>query len=164
VSTGEELRTTYWANGSLIAGEYEKICWLLRDVTMMKRLAELERSGRPKPAGWFALAAIDVDLLDVLYALNAWLNLHGVNKPLQILSGFRHMVTNSALEGAAQLSEHTRGAAADLHVPGIQVQDLGQFGQWLGGGGVGFYPSRGFLHLDSGRVRTWSGSQSRRRR
>ena len=25
----------------------------------------------------------------------------------------------------------------------------------LQGGGVGFYPSKGFIHVDSGRLRTW---------
>lgn len=163
-ATGEQVRCTYWADGQVRAREYEQVCWLLRDVRMTSALEDRARSGQRTPQGWYGYAAIDVNLLDVLYALSAWLDLFGKSAPLQILSGFRHPVTNSATEGAARSSEHTRGAAADIHVAGVSVEALGRFGQWLGAGGVGFYPSRGFLHLDSGRVRSWSDKPSGARR
>lgn len=161
--TGEQIRCTYWRDGQVVRSEYERLCWFMRDARMMDNIERSRRAGRAAPASWYGYAAIDMDLLDVLYALQAWLRWFKIEQSLTLLSGFRHPVTNAATEGAAQMSMHTLGQAADIHITGVSAEQVGKFGVWLGGGGVGFYPGRGFSHFDSGRVRSWGESQRKRR-
>ena len=66
-------------------------------------------------------------------------------------------ITIEATEGASQNSKHPRGEAWDGHIDGISTTALAQFGAYLSGGGVGFYQRKNFVHLDSGRLRSWRG-------
>jgi uncharacterized protein YcbK (DUF882 family) len=47
------------------------------------------------------------------------------------------------------------GKAVDIRVPGVKLDDLRAAATWLKLGGVGFYPSSNFVHVDTGRVRYW---------
>lgn len=47
------------------------------------------------------------------------------------------------------------GKATDIMVPGVTLDRLHGAALALGGGGVGFYPRDGFVHVDTGRVRHW---------
>jgi uncharacterized protein YcbK (DUF882 family) len=40
-------------------------------------------------------------------------------------------------------------------VPGVSLERLHGAALALGGGGVGYYPRDGFVHVDSGPVRRW---------
>lgn len=154
-ATGEEFKGVYWRSGRLQQQAYEQLCWILRDVQMQKSLDALWGRGRPIPRDLYALMGMSVTLLDILYALSAWLDVHKVSRPITVNSGFRHPRTNAALEGAARNSLHQLGRAADLVIPGIHPAAVSRFGAWLQGGGVGIYTARGFIHLDDGRIRTW---------
>lgn len=156
-ATGEEIRTTYWANGQLVQDAYTKISWFMRDVQMERRLAQYTEAGRPPPAGWFSGIGMSPVLLDILYATNGWLDHFGLSRALVLTSGHRHRVTNSATEGAARNSLHVLGRAGDIIIPGVSATSVSRYGVWLSAGGVGFYPSKGFTHVDDGRLRTWRG-------
>lgn len=154
-ATGEQIRLTYWANGQLIHGEYERACWFMRDVQMQARIDSLIASGRAVPSNWYAWLGMSQRLLDILYALGAWLEWYRIGRPLVLTSAFRHPHTNAGTEGAARNSKHQSGGAADIVVPDVSSDAVGRFGLWLRGGGVGFYPDRNFTHVDDGAVRAW---------
>jgi uncharacterized protein YcbK (DUF882 family) len=82
---------------------------------------------------------------------------YGYKQPLQILSGYRSPQTNENTEGAAKASQHMLGKAIDVRIPGVSAEYLGKLMRWLSRGGVGVYDNRNFVHIDTGRVRTWHG-------
>ncbi|HRE21079.1 MAG TPA: DUF882 domain-containing protein, partial [Rhabdaerophilum sp.] len=57
----------------------------------------------------------------------------------------------------AKESQHMRGNAMDVHIPGVSMARVREIGMRLQRGGVGYYPSAGspFVHLDVGSVRSW---------
>jgi uncharacterized protein YcbK (DUF882 family) len=52
-------------------------------------------------------------------------------------------------------SFHMRGMAIDVSLPGRSVADLRRAALAQQAGGVGYYPSSGFVHVDVGHVRSW---------
>ncbi|WP_039908086.1 DUF882 domain-containing protein [Candidatus Regiella insecticola] len=52
-------------------------------------------------------------------------------------------------------SLHKVGKAADLRIEGISLNHIRQAALRMRAGGVGYYPKSNFLHIDTGRVRTW---------
>lgn len=98
---------------------------------------------------------INVKLLDLLFLIQAWLRINKLPTRILVNSGYRTPRHNASLEGAARQSLHIRGMAADIRIPGVSVERLGKLVRAIGAGGVGFYPSKGFIHVDVGRVRTW---------
>ena len=131
----------YWANGKYIPDGYARLCWLLRDVRA-KRAVQM-----------------DPTLLNVLTGIQAYYYAYGVKGPLIVTSGFRTLETNEKLvgEGAARNSMHLYGRAVDITLPGVPVEHLGRVKQYLHAGGLGFYPNKHFIHVDTGRARTWRG-------
>lgn len=155
--SGQEIRATYWARGRLVQPEYERLCYFMRDLRMQYRIDAALRSGRALPAGWYSVIGMSPAMLDVLYAVGAWLDVHDMGRALIVTSAFRHPLTNAAIEGAARNSLHQRGGACDIVVPDVSSVQVGKFGVWLRGGGVGFYPGKRFTHVDDGRLRAWRG-------
>lgn len=138
-ATGEEQRVVYWANGGYLTDGYQQACYLLRDVR-----ANLT-------------VAMDPVLLDILRGMQGWLEAHGISKPLMLNSGYRSPKTNRETEGASRTSQHVAGKAADIWIPDVPADYLGKLAQYFQGGGVGFYASKSFIHVDSGRLRVWKG-------
>ena len=58
-------------------------------------------------------------------------------------------------EGVARRSFHMAGRAIDIRIQKKESVDVQKAALTLGGGGVGYYPSSNFVHLDTGPVRTW---------
>jgi uncharacterized protein YcbK (DUF882 family) len=137
-STGEQVRAVYWADGQLVLNGYVQICQLLRDVQ----------------AG--SVVQFDLVTLDIARGIYGWLLGNGIDRPIIINSGYRTARTN-ATEGGVRNSFHTRAQALDLRIEGVSPEQVGRFGLYLAGGGVGFYPGKNFTHLDRGRVRAWVG-------
>jgi uncharacterized protein YcbK (DUF882 family) len=50
---------------------------------------------------------------------------------------------------------HMDGKAIDIRMPGVELTSLLKAAKVLKGGGVGFYGSSNFVHMDVGRVRYW---------
>jgi len=135
--TGERAELFYWANGGINYDHFRLASYLLRDVRQQRMIN------------------IDIELLDLMAAVQAWLTYFGYRSPMLVTSGFRTSRTNSSLEGAAKNSMHLHGRAVDFTVPGLNVRDVARIASHFQAGGVGIHPSRNFIHLDTGRVRTW---------
>ena len=136
--TGESLKTTYFANGKYIPGALHEINFILRDW----------RQNEVKP--------IDPALLDLLVGIRHRL---ATSQPLQIISGYRSPKTNAMLhfatEGVAVHSLHLDGKAIDICVEGRSLKNVRRAAISMLGGGVGYSPRTGFVHVDTGRLRYW---------
>lgn len=82
-------------------------------------------------------------------------------KSVYVVSAFRHPKYNLLLRKkghqVARDSNHTHGNAVDFYLPGVAVQRLHTWARAQKLGGVGIYLGSGFVHMDTGRVRYWSG-------
>lgn len=83
-------------------------------------------------------------------------------RQIHIISGFRHpkfnlMLTKKGRE-AARDSQHTRSQAIDFTLPGVDAARLYKYALKKWKGGVGYYPVSQFVHLDTGKRRTWKGT------
>lgn len=136
--TDETLRVTYRSGSEYLPTALDQINHLLRDF----------RSGEVQP--------IDPALLDILHALGSSCG----GRTFEIISGFRSPATNAMLKrtrggGVATHSLHMEGRAIDVRLTGVDSARLRDAALDLGLGGVGYYPIEDFVHLDTGRVRTW---------
>jgi len=136
--TGESLDACYFKSGCYDPSALRAINHILRD----------HRSGEVGP--------IDEQLLDLLHALSRRCE-HP--RPFHVISGYRSPETNAALHrcnrGVASQSLHVHGKAIDIRIPGIQTSELRGMALSLAAGGVGYYPTSDFVHVDIGRVRSW---------
>lgn len=137
--TGEKVDAVYFENGAYVPDALNAIDKVLRD----------HRSGEVHP--------MDRGLLDLLSALSGQLE-----RPpgFQVISGFRSPHTNAMLKktgggGVATKSLHMQGKAMDIRVEGVETAALRDAALALKLGGVGYYPSDRFVHVDTGRVRRW---------
>jgi uncharacterized protein YcbK (DUF882 family) len=139
--TGETLKTVYWEGGAYVDDALAEARRVLRDW----------RNGQQHE--------MDPELFDLFHDLRVRLD---VDRPFQIISGYRSPVTNAALHarssGVATHSLHMQGKATDLRVEGVELRHLRRAALDLKRGGVGFYPVSNFVHVDTGRVRQWSGA------
>lgn len=138
--TGESLLTRYFQNGQYVPQALDRLQHLLRD----------HRSGDAHP--------IDPQLFDVLYHVAA----RNDREPhFEVISGYRSPASNEKLRsqsgGVAQRSLHMEGKAIDVRLSGVACAKLRDVALSMGSGGVGYYARSNFVHLDTGRVRAWSG-------
>ena len=101
---------------------------------------------------------IDMDpaLIDILHAI--WQRT-GAASPIHIVSGYRSPATNAYLaatrRGVARNSYHMYGKAADIRLSDVSTYGLREIALSLRAGGVGYYPRSGFVHVDTGPIRSW---------
>jgi len=146
-ASGEKASVLYWKDGEVIDSAYQELCHLLRDV-----------NGK-------AALPIDPKLIETLWASQAFVARYGLDRPLEILSGYRTPASNNRLieQGvpAARQSLHMSGKAADVRIAGLTEEVLGGLVKSFRKGGVGFYyrsgPKGGWIHTDTGLNRTWKG-------
>lgn len=140
IHTGENLSIDYWVEGKYVPDALQNIDHLLRDY----------RNGE--------IHTIDPKLLDLLNLLH---RRTGSNAPFEVISGYRSPATNAMLHerssGVASHSLHMKGMAIDIRLPDRNLKDLHQSALNMQAGGVGYYPSLDFVHVDVGRVRRWGG-------
>jgi uncharacterized protein YcbK (DUF882 family) len=101
----------------------------------------------------------DPRLFDLLYDLTSSLGDSGGE--IDVVCGYRtpwsneFLRTRSAHTGVARNSLHMQAEAIDIRLPGIPTSELRDAALRLHRGGVGYYRSSDFVHVDVGRVRHW---------
>lgn len=137
-----------------------------------ERIAITHRQGDSlsSAANWFMrdhrrgeAANLDPRLMDLLADLQSAIeakypHLAG-NIEYHVISAYRAPETNEGLRstGGSQATQslHMTGQAIDIRVPGLSTAQLRDVAVGLNRGGVGYYPSDRFVHVDTGRVRQW---------
>ena len=137
--TGEKLSLVYAAGQQYMSDALGKLNRFLRD----------HYTGE--------VGVMDPKLFDLLHRVRTEL---GCKQSFQVISGYRCPATNDKLRGkggggVAKRSLHMDGKAIDIRIPGVPLQELRDAALSLKAGGVGYYPSSQFVHLDTGRVRNW---------
>lgn len=139
--TGERLDVTYFENGAYVGDALAEVNHVLRDY----------RTGD--------VHLIEPRLLDLLTALSASLD---TKTAFGVISGYRSPLTNAMLHKesgqVASGSLHMQGQAIDIRLPGVDSATIRDAAQRLAIGGVGYYPTSNFVHVDVGRVRRWEGA------
>jgi uncharacterized protein YcbK (DUF882 family) len=83
----------------------------------------------------------------------------GVSARYEVISGYRAPATNASLHAAghavAEHSQHMEGRAIDVRLKDCPLARLNELALAAKRGGVGYYPRSDFVHLDTGRVRSW---------
>ena len=138
--TGESLVADYFRDGAYCPDSLAALDQLLRD----------HRSGEVAP--------IDRLLFDQLHQLAV---MAGRDARFEVISGYRSPATNAMLNarssGVARRSLHVEGRAIDVRLAGCNCGRLRDLALSMKAGGVGFYGKSDFVHLDTGRVRSWAG-------
>ena len=136
--TGEKLDIAYGKPGLYDKKALDKINYFLRDF----------RTGEVHP--------IDPKLLDILASVREEFGGQGT---FEVISGYRSPTTNQQLRTksskVAKRSLHMDGKAIDIRITGLQTKKIQQCVINMQCGGVGLYTKSDFVHLDTGRVRTW---------
>lgn len=136
--TGESLKAIFAENGRYVPSAMAALSHVLRDY----------RTGDVYP--------MDPLLFEQLHSLQA---LVGKSSAFHVISGYRSPKTNQMLhtnsDGVASRSLHLEGRAIDIRLPGKDLSLLHAAALSMRAGGVGYYPSSDFIHLDTGRVRCW---------
>lgn len=98
---------------------------------------------------------IDIRLVEELDAIEDYFSA----SEIRLISGYRSPERNAAMHrrnrGVANNSLHMDGMAADIEVPGVPAVQLRNFAYSLQDGGVGYYGRKHFVHVDTGKIRTW---------
>lgn len=136
IHTGESLNTVYYTSGRYDYSAIREINYFLRCHYTNK------------------IETIDIKLIDLLSSIQ---NIFGVDKQLQIISGYRSVEYNEYLRNigrkVSKNSLHLLGLAADFTIPNIDNSELFRIAKSFKLGGVGLYPE--FVHIDTGRIRYW---------
>jgi uncharacterized protein YcbK (DUF882 family) len=139
--TGESLELDYFAGGGYLPAALSQLNHVLRD-------------HRTNEEG-----SIDPALFDVLHEVA---QTACADASFEVISGFRSASSNELLRaqgggGVARNSLHLKGMAIDVRLRGVGCSRLKDVALQLARGGVGYYAKSDFVHLDTGRVRTWRG-------
>ena len=137
--TGEHLDVVYRRGDSYDPDALRGINHFLRD----------HRTGDVRP--------YDPEVFDLLHDLTL-----AVGHPegeIDVVCGYRTPWSNEYLRnhghGVARHSLHMQAMAIDIRMPGVPTAALRDAALELHRGGVGYYASSNFVHLDVGRVRRW---------
>jgi len=136
VNTGETFEGTYRDGAGPIPAALEDLTQLLRD-------HHVDKTG-----------PLDIATLDFLAEIMA---ATGQSSAL-ILSAYRTPETNARLArtrfGVAEQSQHMYGRALDVSFD-RRLADARNAARLMRRGGVGWYPTSHFIHIDTGPMRNW---------
>jgi uncharacterized protein YcbK (DUF882 family) len=137
--TGERIDVVYRIGDQYIPSAVAKLDQFLRD----------HRTGDEKD--------YDVKEFDLLHDLMA--RLGHPNGEIDIVCGYRTPWSNNYLRehghGVALHSQHMEAKAIDIRIPGVPTAQVRDAALSMERGGVGYYASSDFVHVDVGRVRRW---------
>ncbi|HYI82702.1 MAG TPA: DUF882 domain-containing protein, partial [Acetobacteraceae bacterium] len=136
--TNESATITFRRNGRYDSDALNQLNWLLRDWRLDKA------------------TKMDPRLFDIVWEVYREV---GAREPVHILSAYRAPETNAMLRrrsrGVSEHSQHMAGKAMDFRLPDVDMGRVRAIAMRLQHGGVGYYPSSGFVHIDAGSVRAW---------
>ncbi len=134
----ETTTVTFKRNGKFIPAGMKKLSYVLRDWRTGDKIR------------------INPKLIDTIWELHKEL---GSTGPVHIVSGYRSPRTNAKLRrrggGQAKRSQHMLGNAMDVRFPGVSTKKLRAAAMKKERGGVGYYASSRFVHVDVAGVRAW---------
>jgi len=134
----DSTTVTFRRNGQYDENALAQLNWFLRDW----------RNDKP--------AKMDPRLFDILWEVYRE---SGSRQPIHIISSYRSPETNAALRrrsgGVAENSQHMLGKAMDIRLPDVPTERLREIAMRMQYGGVGYYASSDFVHVDTGNVRAW---------
>ncbi len=138
LNTGEILETCYFDGKRYINDELQRLNEFCRD----HRLNEVH--------------PMDRRLFDQISQIQ---KLIGTEAEVIVISGYRSPATNASLRNGssrvAKKSMHMEGKAIDFRLDGVKLSTVRDAALSLKAGGVGYYPSSNFIHIDTGAVRSW---------
>ena len=141
VHTEEKLEAVYFEKGEYVPDAVQALDKVLRDY----------RTGD--------VYSMHPDLFDTLADLAAKTE---TKAHFQVISGYRSPKTNAMLHErsgqVAKRSLHMDGKAIDIYLEDVALDRVRAAALDLGRGGVGYYPTSNFVHVDVGPVRRWVGS------
>jgi uncharacterized protein YcbK (DUF882 family) len=136
--TGERATITFWRDGQYDDEALGQLNWFLRDW----------RVNEP--------AKMDPELFNVLWEVYRE---SGSREPINIISAYRSPPTNAMLrhrsKAVSEHSQHMLGKAMDIRLPDVDTARLRGIAMRMQYGGVGYYQSSRFVHVDTGSVRAW---------
>jgi len=137
--TGERIDIVYKHGDTFLPEAEAQLDYFLRD----------HRTGEVKH--------YDPRVFDILSELTAAVGHPGAE--IDVICGYRSSWSNEFLRahspGVAKNSLHMQAHAIDIRIPGVSTLALRNAALALHEGGVGYYPRSEFVHVDTGRVRTW---------
>lgn len=137
--TGEHLDVVYRIGDQYLAEALDRVDHFLRD----------HRTGD--------VHHYDPRLLDLLSDLLEALGRAGAE--LHVICGYRSPWSNNFLRthtsGVAEHSLHMQAEAIDIRLPGLKTSVFRDAALTLHRGGVGYYATSDFIHVDVGRIRRW---------
>ncbi|CZF78521.1 Peptidase M15 [Grimontia celer] len=140
---------------SINTGEHADVCYFNGKQYVDKELAVLNQLCRDHRRN--VSTDMDPKLYDLLSTIY---DLVDARNPITMVSGYRSPATNEMLRknggGQAKKSYHTTGQAIDFFIEDVPLSKLRNAALELKAGGVGYYPRSGFIHIDTGPVRSWS--------
>lgn len=136
--TNEKFSGVYRVGDKYLPDAFRRLNYVMRDF----------RTGEMFP--------MDPHVIDIVSIIQSKMR---SGKPLNVLSGYRSPKTNSMLRhetrGVAKNSFHMYGQAMDIRDEDYSSSRIRKIACSLKAGGVGFYPRSDFVHVDTGKVRTW---------
>jgi uncharacterized protein YcbK (DUF882 family) len=136
-------------------GERLDVVYRRGDAYQPEALSKLDHFLRDHRTG--EIHHFDPRLFDLLSDLT-----EAVGRPdaeVDIICGYRTPWSNEFLRthtaGVAKNSLHMQAEAIDIRLPGSQLSQFRDAALALHRGGVGYYASSDFIHVDIGRVRRW---------
>lgn len=141
INTGERLSGEFSLAKGFSPSMLKKLDYLMRD----KRTNQVHK--------------MDPNLFHKFYNIQTNLGLR--NAEIEVICGYRSAATNAMRRrqsrGVAKNSYHIKGKAIDFRIAGVPLIKVKSSAESLRNGGVGYYPTSNFIHVDTGPVRTWKG-------
>jgi uncharacterized protein YcbK (DUF882 family) len=136
--TKETATITFRQNGQYDDQALAQLNWLLRDWRVDEK------------------AKMDPRLFDIIWEVYREV---GSREPIHVISAYRSPATNGMLRrrsrAVSEHSQHMGGKAMDIRMPDVDTGRLRAVAMRMQYGGVGYYPSSEFVHVDTGSVRAW---------
>lgn len=138
-------------------GEHLDVVYRRGDTYLPEALDQLDHFLRDHRTG--DVRHFDPRLFDLLQDLTA--TLHDAGGEIDVICGYRtpwsneFLRTRSAHTGVARHSLHMQAKAIDIRLPGIPTSAVRDAALRLQRGGVGYYRTSDFVHVDVGPVRHW---------